>query len=530
MTTIPEIELPVVEGPPGRAAILAEPHATSSATHSSAFGSVARGAVALLLTQPVTWAASLLSLAVVPHVLGPTVFGEVALVGAVSTLATACVCMGIPDFLQRQVASHPESIHEDGWSALTLAVFSAMVLSIVLLLLLPRLGLPVPRVLLLIALAGVVVGAAWRVLGGLFLGQERYSAYALLTAATSAISTFPAVCVLLLSHSVVAFMLVPLTVAVLVSLYGWMRFGIRPSRSATSLGRWRWLALAGLPFGAATVTVTLYGSIDSVLLGFLSRAEVVGWYAAAYRVISIPVFIPALIATPLFPTLSRLNRDQDTFRQTTNRSLIAVMYATIPLCAMIIALAPSIPRLLHWAPGFEHSVLLMQILALHEPLVGVDMVLVTAVLASHREHRWLLVTACLALINPSVNGFAVPLFEHFAHNGAIGAAIATVATEALAFLAALRLLPPGTLHRRSLTVALRVALASGPLFVVAEALRPYSLPAAGVAAGVSYIGAGFLLRIWTLAELGMAWRLIQNTLQSRFRSLLASRQERASSV
>jgi O-antigen/teichoic acid export membrane protein len=334
--------------------------------------------------------------------------------------------------------------------------------------------------------------------------------------------------VMVVTRSVVACIVTTNLVIVAFAVYGWRRLRIGLFAKGFSPGRWPRLAGGGIPFAAAALTVGLYGGIDNVLLGFFARAEVAGWYAAAYRIISVPVFIPTLLITPLFPALSRQATDRDGFRQTVQRCLTAMLYTSLPICAVLIALAPSVPSTLRWAPSFANSIPLIQILALHQPLVATDMVLVTALAALGRERRWLWVTAFLAIANPASNLVLIPLFETHAQNGAIGAAIATVATEAMAFVGALLLLPRMTVHAHTFGIGLRAGMAALGAGLVAAELRQISLPLAVVASAAVYGGLGAALRLWTRRDLRQGYGAARRSLRRRLPTSLVGSQGPAS--
>jgi PST family polysaccharide transporter len=121
--------------------------------------------------------------------------------------------------------------------------------------------------------------------------------------------------------------------------------------------------------------MAFYGGIDRILLGFFVSSSELGWYGAAYRIIGIPIFIPNLVITPLFPALSRSQQEPDALRRVIAQVLRAVLVLMVPLSAAICVLAPEIPTLLGWPADFENSVPLMQILSIQVPIVGFDMVL-----------------------------------------------------------------------------------------------------------------------------------------------------------
>src|SRR5438105_222759 len=95
-----------------------------------AAASIGRGALALLSTQPLTWTASLLTAALVPHFLGDSKLGDYTLAVTITGLTGILVSAGIPGSLARHVATHPERGHSDGVAALTLVVGLAAIAAI----------------------------------------------------------------------------------------------------------------------------------------------------------------------------------------------------------------------------------------------------------------------------------------------------------------------------------------------------------------------------------------------------------------
>jgi O-antigen/teichoic acid export membrane protein len=215
--------------------------------------------------------------------------------------------------------------------------------------------------------------------------------------------------------------------------------------------------------------------MDRMLLVMLASTAAVGWYAVALRVMAIPLFLPTLITMPLLPALSRSAGNPDAVASILRRGIEVILIVTIPVSAMAIALAPVLPDLLSWGEGFEQSVPLMMVLALQQPVMALDMVLGTALVALGLERKWLRVFLIAAAFNAALNAVMIPYFQMHWQNGAIGASIVTVATEVLTFLGALRLLPAGALTRSTLFVGLRITVVGVAMGLVASALVPLSL-------------------------------------------------------
>jgi len=479
------------------------------------FASVMRGALALLGTQPLTWAAALLTIVFVPHYVGAATYGQYALAMSVALLAGAAVSLGVPEYLVRRVAKHPQRIAVDSGAAMVLLLGLATLAALALAALLPLAHLALRSLLLDIVLLGMAVSAGERVLLALLRAQERHARFAWLLAIGSVAGSLAGVGALAAGGGVTAFAIAVVLGSAAVTVWGWQSSGFRLLPAALSPRLWWELARGGLPFMGLSLVTGVYGTIDNLLLAALSRAEVIGWYAAAYNIISIPVFIPTLITTPLFPVLSRHAGDRPVFRLVLQRSIATALILSAPACGLIVALAPSIPAVLHWSPAFQHSIVLIQILALHQPVVAVDMVIGTALVALSRERRWLGVAVAAAIFNPSLNLLLIPLYERHGHNGAIGASIVTVATELLVGCGALRLLPAGFIGRETAGVALRVLLASVCLGVVTAILRSFSLPLAVLAGVAAYCAAGTVLQLWSTENMRTVRGIAGRSLHSR---------------
>src|SRR6185437_11018895 len=78
---------------------------------------------------------------------------------------------------------------------------------------------------------------------------------------------------------------------------------------------------------------------------------------------------------------------------------------------------------------FRSAAPLLAIVSVHIPLAAADTVLGTALFALGRERRFAVVAWAAAILNPIANVVLVPMAAHAWGDGAIGAALVTVATE-----------------------------------------------------------------------------------------------------
>jgi O-antigen/teichoic acid export membrane protein len=222
--------------------------------------------------------------------------------------------------------------------------------------------------------------------------------------------------------------------------------------------------------------------------------EAVGWWSAALRVVSIPIFVPTLIVTPLLPALSGIVADRAAFANTLRRSFELTLIVTVGASAGIFALAPAVPSILGWSEEYQAAVPLMQVLIFFFPLLSMGMVFGTGLVALGDERRMLLANVLATVVQYGLLWLAVPVASQMLGNGALGAAFSRVVSEVVMIAAAQVLLPRGMLTLGMWWFAGRVFLAAVALIAVAMPLLDVAWPLAAVAGGLAYITALFLLR------------------------------------
>jgi len=269
-----------------------------------------------------------------------------------------------------------------------------------------------------------------------------------------------------------------------------------------SVATWRVLTLGGLPFLVWQASLQIYGQIDILILSILSTHSAVGWYAAAYRLISVPIFAPTIIGAAAFPAISSAAAVQDWSRVATltRTALRACLVITVPMSFGMAALSDRIVDALHYPGDFTNMVPLISILALHVPIVGVTIVIASCLNAMERQWSWVKIGVAAAVLNPLLNFPLVSLAERHYDNGAIGAAIVTVLTEAFMLAGGLALIPKSILGRASLQSSIRTLLAGCLMVGVMLPLRDVPLIGVILIGSSAYVGSCFFWEVITMAE------------------------------
>lgn len=229
-----------------------------------------------------------------------------------------------------------------------------------------------------------------------------------------------------------------------------------PLRPAFDSRRWRVLLRDSLPYGAAIAVSVLYFRVAVILMSVVSTDEEAGYYGLAFRVIEIVSGIPYLLVSSAFPVLARAARDDDARLR---YSLQRIFEVSLILGGAVALAASSgagfAVEVVGGRPEFERSVDPLAVLAVG--MMGTFLVATWAhALLTLRRHR------ALFLSNVAAFGLGTVLVVILAsEHGALGAAIATAATEwalALTYLVVLVRARPDL--RPGLGIAGPVALAA----------------------------------------------------------------------
>ena len=218
-----------------------------------------------------------------------------------------------------------------------------------------------------------------------------------------------------------------------------------------------------------------------------------------------PAFFAASVAQAFFPALSaQFASTPEDFTRSANRALRLVAFVATPAAVGVALVAPSVVTMVYDAE-FQPSVVLMQILAIHIPIVGIDIVLGSVLVAADRQRQWVLLGVAAAVFNPIVNLAAIPLADRLFGNAAIGAAVTTVLTEALLLVGFLALRPAGVLDRPETTFILRTAVASATMVPVVLVLGGAPVFVQIVAGATTYALASLAFRTVSISEF-RGWR------------------------
>lgn len=184
---------------------------------------------------------------------------------------------------------------------------------------------------------------------------------------------------------------------------------------------------AGVPLGVTAVMISIYYTIDSLMLGYLKDAETVGIYAVAYKIPLAVIGFAALWSSVFFPHASALaGQDRVELRKQLDAFASMCIVLSLPILMGALLLGGDLmPEL--FGDAFAAASTPFVILTAAAALVVVTINYGTVAVAIGDERHVAIGTALAAGSNLVANFVVIPLF------GMTGAASATLVAEIVVF-------------------------------------------------------------------------------------------------
>jgi len=186
---------------------------------------------------------------------------------------------------------------------------------------------------------------------------------------------------------------------------------------------WKPTIKEALPFGLTGISGMIYTYTDSIMLSLMQGDEIVGWYNAAYRLILILLFIPGIINSAIFPTMSKFYISSQNALKLMCEKYFKIMFIIgIPLGVGTTLLANKI-ILLIFGREYRPSIIALQILIWTIVLTFAGASFVKLFESINKQIIITKISGICVIINILLNLLLIPKFSY------VGASVATVITE-----------------------------------------------------------------------------------------------------
>jgi O-antigen/teichoic acid export membrane protein len=421
---------------------------------------VAKNAAIYLVGQTVSWAATFLSISIIPRYLGEAAMGQLAIASAtIGTISTFLV-LGMDNYLTTEIArDHTNSERLLRASlGLRLTILPLLVMLVVCLLAVTQASSTV----WILAVPMLMLTAVTYLIGPLrhaLVGMEDARRVSLFDVRAS---VAPLAAIPFLHFGPLALPVVNLcvTVPILAGMFLWMRRRIRLT-PLFDVKEWGHLIRGGLPFLMNNILIHLYAFGSVLLLKHFSGEAAVGVLSQTQKLQGTLLFLPTAVGTALLPTLARIaDTDREQFRHLQRKMLVVMVTLGLPVAMLLFFLAEPFCRLLYGTEKFQDMPFVLQVAAFNTIPLYISGVVYRFLVAERKNAIWSVFLLGTVLLNVILCAIFIPLAQSYWHNPAAGAMVASVTAEIVTVFAAFALLKVNPLDAPTTVKIVKAILAT----------------------------------------------------------------------
>lgn len=276
--------------------------------------------------------------------------------------------------------------------------------------------------------------------------------------------------------------------AATLSFASWLVFRLRIGRLLVSRQGLREVLSTGSGFLSLGIVLALQPNIDAVMLSKLAPGHVIGWHAAAAKVVGILIFPATTLGAAFYPTLARLfGDDRSAFLPLARLGYELTLLLGVPAAVGTVLFADTIVTIAFGRSGFAPAGDNLRVLSIFVLLVYLNILSGFVLAAAGREKHWATAQLLCLVISVIFDPILIPLLQARTGNGGLGVCLTIAASEICMTAAAVALLPRGILDRHVLGCAIRVLAAAVAMFAVGTLLSRWSVVAAVAGSVLVYL-------------------------------------------
>ncbi len=459
---------------------------------------LARNASAMMAAQLLTWAMAFLVAIFQPRILGPLAIGQLSIALSIWMIAGVLITFGMDTYLTKAIAREPQrtgalvgaSLLVRGvlWAIACLGVLGYDLFAIH--------ADPTQTALIwiigLMTLCAVISGGLIAALNGL----EQVHYVSLVTVGSKLVLTVVSLALLFAGFDVIWIGWANVLAAVVAVLGdAFFLFRQHPPRWSIDLAAARSMLLDAKQYLVTALTLMVYQQIDRLFIAIFASTEAVGWYGTAVNLFGTLMFFPMAIGTVIFPTLTRRFAAGQEHLTMAARPIFNIMLAlSVPIGLGMLTLADPVVLLLY-GDAFRPTGIVLAVLGIVLICTYLNTVLSQLLIAAERTAALNMIMIAATVATLPLDVVLVPWTDQAFGNGALGGALAYTITELGILIAAIKLLPKGTLGAPNWRVALLTGIAGAGMVASIWWLRDTAFFFLGVPLGaIVYLGLILLLR------------------------------------
>ncbi|MBI5305999.1 flippase [Candidatus Wolfebacteria bacterium] len=363
------------------------------------------------------------------RVLGAAEYGVFSYVLGLAAFFTVFADIGVSSLMTRDVAAHPEKRKEYFSSSFLIKIFLLLITALLVIFIAPYFSkietakYLIPFVAFLVIFDGIrdFSIAYWR-------GREKMELEAVTTTImniTIMAAGFAILSVSSTSQSLLFSYIASVGVAAFLSIFLlWKQFSkifiYFDKKIIREILNNCW------PIAFSGIIGTFMLNTDIVMLGWWRTAEEIGYYSADQRIVGILYTLPAIIASSIFPAVSKLikQNEKEKTRVLNEKSISAIFSIAIPLVIGDVILAKPLIELF-FGQEYIPAILSFKILIFTVLMTFSGTIISNLIMAHNQQKKFFKYVALGALGNIAFNALLIPSY------GINGAAIATLLSQSI---------------------------------------------------------------------------------------------------
>lgn len=248
---------------------------------------------------------------------------------------------------------------------------------------------------------------------------------------------------------------------------------VKAARTELLVRAWPGYMLAAIPLGASIIMIQIYNNLDTIMLGFMSRVEIVGYYNAAYQIFYVFIGLFYIWLSTAMPVMNRrVASDKAGAERFIAKYARLTMMAFVPLVVFVfIAARPIVVQTFGGTYAPAAAALRILIWNLITVIVG-SIYGVLILIPAGRFKEYFIAVLSGAVVNVALNFLLIPAYSFY------GAAAATLIAEATAvtitIIYARRIIPLSLIGHLGKALAVS-APAAGLFYLIVWLRRPLAV-------------------------------------------------------
>lgn len=365
-----------------------------------------------------------LSTVYLSRTLTETGFGKIAFAQAVATYLLLIVHAGLPTFGIREIAKFKDRVKEFYFNIAALRLLLAMLIFISFALVVWQMHLAKEMKILLTSFALLVFSQA--IFSDFaFQGAEKMEIAAI---GRSLIQLLFLISIFLFIKSSDDLTTVPmlkfgseLIAGITLLVIFFIQFGGWSGKNV-KFSNWRAYLKEAWVIAASLILINVYYTFDTLLLGLLNQAAVVGWYNAAYKVIMLFVGIAGLLQLAFAPFFASEKDNQPLFKKGMAGFSMALLFLSALICGALFLGSQDLVMFLY-GKSYSPSISILRLMSIALLFIYMDTVFLSPLLFTGFQKYYLISVLIGAISNIVLNLILIPIWSYK------GAALASICSN-----------------------------------------------------------------------------------------------------